>query len=228
MPLIRNSSTEAAAIHIMRFEQPLPPTPSPEPATPPSLTSSALSPSLVADSEGGLIPAPKCSPAEQSGSRWCTQLVADPAGPTSIDSIQARPRASSDSMPCTSTRIRRGDASFPPRIDIRLVENNSTTASGPAGRARTDSDGSLPVRSRTRSIAARPVPTEALQHAVSTGGGIADQRNAVLKFLRVLPTWLPGRSSTMPPSEMTSMVEPSRRMKGEVECIHYGTIDDAG
>ena len=68
-------------------------------------------------------------------------------------------------------------------------------------------------------------------HPVYMAEAKDEQGNAFVKFIRDLPNWLHGRATTAPP-EVTMSVgqdgEDRRRMKGEVVCLHYGTIDDAG
>jgi len=60
-----------------------------------------------------------------------------------------------------------------------------------------------------------------------------EQRGAFMKFIRDLPNMLPGRNSLAAPvpyisPEHLNAKLPRRHQKGEVECLHYGTIDDLG
>ncbi|WWD01539.1 hypothetical protein V866_008484 [Kwoniella sp. B9012] len=75
--------------------------------------------------------------------------------------------------------------------------------------------------------------------AVSTtgveGGGREREsdKNGFIRFLKDLPSWLHRSSSNNPhqPNEITLTIESpveKRWKKGEVRCLHYGTIDDAG
>lgn len=61
-----------------------------------------------------------------------------------------------------------------------------------------------------------------------------EQRNTFMKFIRDLPNIIHGRHSgsagaVQPPSqdEMAKLA-PRKRQKGEVVCLHYGTIDNLG
>lgn len=58
-----------------------------------------------------------------------------------------------------------------------------------------------------------------------------EQRGAFMKFLRDLPNMLPGRTSIAPSAPQSSeehltYQSPRRHQKGEVVCMHYGTVDD--
>lgn len=60
-----------------------------------------------------------------------------------------------------------------------------------------------------------------------------EQRSAFMKFIRNLPDFLHGRNSVSPSNQLSQKVEPvktppRRRQRGEVVCLHYGTIDDQG
>lgn len=60
-----------------------------------------------------------------------------------------------------------------------------------------------------------------------------EQRGAFMKFIRDLPNMIHGRHSVSgavasPRNEGLAEIKPRRRMKGEVVCLHYGTIDDRG
>jgi len=60
-----------------------------------------------------------------------------------------------------------------------------------------------------------------------------EQRGAFMKFIRDLPNMLPGRNSISTPvphlsDEQLGAKLPRRHQKGEVVCLHYGTIDDLG
>jgi hypothetical protein len=60
-----------------------------------------------------------------------------------------------------------------------------------------------------------------------------EQRGAFMKFIRDLPSLLPGRTSIsapvpLVPEEDLSVRLQRRHQKGEVVCLHYGTIDDLG
>ena len=81
--------------------------------------------------------------------------------------------------------------------------------------------------------------TSAPQPNRNTGGGSSqkvdreEQRGAFMKFIRDLPNIIHGRHSVSgaaapPTTEALAEIKPRRRMKGEVVCLHYGTIDDQG
>ncbi|WVQ70227.1 uncharacterized protein L199_008453 [Kwoniella botswanensis] len=67
------------------------------------------------------------------------------------------------------------------------------------------------------------------------GGGREREsdKNGFIRFLKDLPSWLHRSSSNNPhqPNEITLTIESpveKRWKKGEVRCLHYGTIDDVG
>lgn len=72
------------------------------------------------------------------------------------------------------------------------------------------------------------------EHAPQTSTTISDreeQRGAFMKFIRDLPNMLPGRTSIAPLAPPVSEEHlayhlPRRHQRGEVVCMHYGTVDD--
>jgi hypothetical protein len=60
-----------------------------------------------------------------------------------------------------------------------------------------------------------------------------EQHNAFVRFIKDLPNWLHTRSSVVGPvthggEGMLEGEAVRRHLRGEVRCLHYGTIDDAG
>lgn len=78
------------------------------------------------------------------------------------------------------------------------------------------------------------------EHSTASGESLGtgrhdrdEQRSAFMKFIRGLPDFLHGRNSTAAADsaaneEPVKSLPPKRRQKGEVVCMHYGTIDDQG
>ena len=63
--------------------------------------------------------------------------------------------------------------------------------------------------------------------------GHGEDKNAFVKFIKDIPGWLHVRSSPHPepaqlPPPPAPDFGPKRHARGEVVCLHYGTIDDAG
>jgi hypothetical protein len=171
---------------------------------------------------------------------------------TTVPSSPARPTITFELASPNSQRDReRADpANFRPRA------NSDVPAHGPKPPFRqTNSTGNEPVQGAASSLnmhrkvslsPTRQGPRGAgselmLHHAKTEQPALThattsereEQRGAFMKFIRDLPNMLPGRTSVsaaVPPvsDEQISAQLPRRHQKGEVVCLHYGTIDDLG
>jgi hypothetical protein len=114
-------------------------------------------------------------------------------------------------------------------------EGKRSPIKGMAGRMRSGSGLALALRHRTRTVDGTtgslgfPRGSEE-QHENEHEH---EQRNAFVKFLKDLPSWLHVRSAPTGVTGMLPLAEgiqenPKRHLRGEVVCLHYGTIDDAG
>lgn len=171
------------------------------------------------------------------------KITFDPALPAHADrssqntTIFGRPRANSDNVASSSiSAIKRSLSSS----SNRAILNDSPprrigqrSSSGGSLKIITDARATEPP-SRTNST---PFVRPAAPQHLSTGQinlHTHEDRNSIVKFFKEIPTWLHARSishaepapSLRPPQP--DFAGPKRHLKGEVECLHYGTIDDNG
>jgi hypothetical protein len=155
------------------------------------------------------------------------KITFDPALSTLTDrGLTSRPRSSSEiASSAPNPSIKRLDHDLrgsPPR--------NQTLESSPPISNRRLSGGSLRLRSRNRTV-----DTSDFKDKDTNNDHPPEEKekekNALLKFLKDLPHWLHRSGSVHVPQSVEIQVgdtEDRRRLKGEVVCLHYGTIDDAG
>jgi hypothetical protein len=175
------------------------------------------------------------------------KITFDPALPADADRSEvptSRRRANSASVPgglgaSSKTLMKRSlSASSNHGFTTSSISKaDQISASAPQ---RSTSGGSLSRRTKTLEVdpsppMARPPPPS----HISTGSvpGVhahhTEDRNSFVKFIKDLPGWLHVRSTphhdvTELPVPQSPVVRPRRHQRGEVECLHYGTIDDAG
>lgn len=176
------------------------------------------------------------------------KITFDPALPADGDrasqpttTVFGRPRANSDSVPIsTVSAIKRSLSSS---SNTAIVHGDT-----PPRRIgqRSSSGGSLKLVPRTRSVdspptvhttsLARPAAPQHLstgQLSMNSHTHSHEDRNSIVRFFKDIPGWLHARSAshlepgpTLRPPQ-PEFAGPKRHLKGEVECLHYGTIDDA-
>jgi hypothetical protein len=147
------------------------------------------------------------------------------------DSGKFRPRANSD-VPANG-----------PKPPFRQTNSAGNDIPSPA-HVSTGASSSLNMYRRTSHSPSKPRPSDPdlmLHHARTEHIPVnsvhspdrEEQRGAFMKFIRDLPNMLPGRTSMMPSASAPAATEehlhyemPRRHLKGEVVCLHYGTVDD--
>lgn len=154
---------------------------------------------------------------------------ADPSGstqpsddrPARSHSLKFRPRANSDNVK-------------PPFRQYNSAGDGQTpTMRNPGVGRKTSLQTSSPTKSHPR----QPNADLALQHTKTEHADEQQQRGAFMKFIRDLPNIIQGhghghgRNSVVSPDQLRAATAPPpplppRRKKGEVVCLHYGTIDD--
>jgi hypothetical protein len=143
------------------------------------------------------------------------------------DLVNFRPRANSD-VPAHG-----------PKPPFRQSNSAGNEASTP------HTSSSLGIHRKSSHSPPRPRPSEDLllhhsksENTPSTSTSTThvdreEQRGAFMKFIRDLPNMLPGRNVLSAPipyvsNEQLNAKLPRKHQKGEVVCLHYGTIDDLG
>jgi len=224
--------------------RPLPPTLHPDPATRHLLAVSDRLPPNHEDDADGLIPAPKRPSSHHSvgSSSLLVRIRSSSDSNHRLDDEQ--PMISNNPGPLRSTSepsgYPQGGTPRRPRQKFEclhsphgrsiLAETSSSNqntdvisgdllpTAGPSGRLRQTSGGSLRIPDGTWTVKPIPIPVGPLYHSAATGGVAHDGReNAVFRFLRDLPTWLPRRSSLTAPDESITgegAGEVKQRMKG--------------
>ncbi len=222
-----------------------------------SPTSSSSSIERRRDHDGGSIPAPKRPPSpgssemfnvdiqsrsaqtarhhladelvNQSSQLAQPQITLAAASPMDLDHLLVLPRSDIGRLATGPN----SSGTNPPGINASVTIDGTPPASGLSESSRKLPGGSLLLQSRTRTVPSSvAIPIEALQHSISSVEPTRqDPENTFVRFWRDLPSWLNARPSC-PPSKAAVLSsardEGQRRMKGEVVCLHYGTIDDAG
>lgn len=175
------------------------------------------------------------------------KITFDPALPADADRSEiptSRRRANSASIPgeagiSSKTLMKRSlSASSHHGIVLgSLPTDDRTTEPKPQ---RSTSGGSLSRRTKTLEVdpsppMARPPPPSHISTGSVPGvqGHHTEDRNSFVKFIKDLPGWLhvrstPHHETAELPVPSSPFVRPRRHQHGEVECLHYGTIDDAG
>ena len=249
---IRTTSIDSTVSPI-RVDRPLPPTLPPEQTLTPSAASLGTTTAHVLPQ--GLIPEPRRSVNRHamypSGSETHMQATSTAHHHLADEDIPhpsapAKPQLTSDlarPVPTASSYSRdwsdgdgaeanRMSPTGPSLIPTHLIVNRGLPVSGPSSASPHTSGGSLSFRKRTSTLEASEAASEPPHHSLPSGAINKDEQNsAIRQFFRDLPNWLPGRSSMLMtgsslPNEAKS--ERRRRMKGEIVCLHYGTLDDAG
>lgn len=168
-----------------------------------------------------------------------------------------RKRANSEGYPSgAKPSLMRSSPSFPPRSSIPDVipspsqtgvtgrSNSISTTDGPSSQDPRDpgqgtghthaaggAGGYWRHRTKTIDVAASSADPDET-HLDSRDKD--EQHNAFVRFIKDLPNWLHTRSSVVgpvTPGGEDGMLEGEavkRHLRGEVRCLHYGTIDDAG
>lgn len=141
------------------------------------------------------------------------------------DLVNFRPRANSD-VPAHG-----------PKPPFRQHNSAGNETSSP------HTSSSLGIHRKSSHSPSRPIPPDdlILHHSKSENTPITstthvdreEQRGAFMKFIRDLPNMLPGRNAISSPipyvsDEHLNAKLPRKHQKGEVVCLHYGTIDDLG
>ncbi|ORX39732.1 hypothetical protein BD324DRAFT_606986 [Kockovaella imperatae] len=213
--------------------------------SPPADPKVTFDPALAADRDRGMATA--------VGSMYRRRANSDsvPVGMTSPLSLEPDKEASSPSLRFDTSAAQPIRRLSLPRHTSR--HNSYDQAKGvpkaPTETTRRTSGGSLRMRSRTRTldsvtststaISSRITPHNLFRGSTSgandRGDDAQDDSNAFVKFLRdiqSLPNWLHRGSVVTPVSPVVAPVvedvKPARHQHGEVVCMHYGTIDDAG
>jgi hypothetical protein len=214
------------------------------------------SPSLGAIFDGGVsIPPPRPPLPRPSPPRALTQRSRSPTLSRhpltdfqTVDTSPARSRVTYDSAASASSDRRPASESngIPPDAPVsseHLRNGNRSTSAFPRRaqttepsplRLRRDSSSSSSFRApfRHRTIDADAAPSES--KPLPDRRDKETEKSALAKFLKDLPHWLHVRSSSGgAPDDAEHAIKTAheggrRRMKGEVVCLHYGTIDDAG
>ncbi|ORY22769.1 hypothetical protein BCR39DRAFT_550917 [Naematelia encephala] len=241
--LTRSATIEPAQVDRVRISSPLPPTPPPEPEPEPLVASPDASTELFkTPSNDGLVPAPRprkpplaphlvTRARSGSGPRHPLTdatsvppsppaeplMTFDAASPATVDrapTSNLRPRSNSDTVPPNPRTILKSSPSFPPRSVTSGEKLHHTPPP-----SHTQSSKTVPTRRSQTTFAEEPVRSP--PH---------DDKNAFMAFIRGLPHLLHHKSSTMlpPQSPSTGHLQQRRHQQGEVVCLHYGTIDDAG
>jgi len=195
--------------------------------TPPRLRSSGSTPRArhLSTDQSTVPPSPPAKPATS-----CKQAVPVPSGPFPPDE-EPRRRANSD-VPTSST-----NPLGTPRIDKSLTSNEAPVpnpyVSPFAGRTRQSSGGSL--RLKQRDVLSGPEQISAggtisYQPRVSVDLPRENQHNAFVRFWRDLPNFLhrPNVAVAVEAALAQGTRGARHHLQGEVVCLHYGTIDDAG
>lgn len=173
----------------------------------------------------------------QSGSPARPRITIDAASSPSTDRL-SRPRANSESTPgITSLHDKLSTASpvslHAPGMPVRRLTGeparavHTDNALNEPLPMRREHSGPLSLKHRSRTMTMHPGQSADKDDNRTT--------NAFARFFQDIPNWLHrNHSPAISPSEETarSVLEqqdvPKRHMKGEVVCLHYGTIDDAG
>jgi hypothetical protein len=165
------------------------------------------------------------------------KITFDPALPRDADrpgSVQPRPRANSDSIPNEMSKIKRTFSS----------SSNTARVSPPrAGELRRSSGGSPRATAQIPTadlpnlspVARRPSnPNQLSSRSIGSSHHSAEHRSSFVSFFRDLPGLLHVKSSPnhdseeLPGRHEADEFRTRRHYRGEVACLHYGTIDDAG
>lgn len=186
------------------------------------------------------------------------KITFDPALPADADRSEVlnnRPRANSDGQHRGTTPRALSSSSDYAALVSPIRGNAHRRSSGSLLRAKSEmtladlpTSTGLPTATNTnasaptQSLAPRPAlgqyglasaTTTGRHHRLSAGNVHSEDKNAFVKFIKEIPGWLHAKSSpnhetvplAPPPAEL---FKPRRHAKGEVVCLHYGTIDDAG
>ena len=190
--------------------------------------------------------APQASPPAFPKITFDSALPADADRSTLPDS---RPRANSDSvqLPRQESEPKRslstsssGPNIFRSRSGSGPTQPNHVKLGGPR---RSSGGSSTRMRSRTKTLdSVSNLPNHRQSNHGYSGltilgheDGSAEDKNAFVKFIKDLPGWLHARTMSVHPPEVLPTenglgpgLKPRRHFRGEVECLHYGTIDDLG
>lgn len=149
---------------------------------------------------------PASSPSKDRLSRQRANSDTTHIGTISREMLHA-PMAVATSRSAASSTV---PSPMPSRIDLK---RGSSSASR-------NSSGPLSFKDRSRTLSLRPSATQDGEKEES-GGGFA-------RFLRDLLHRGSAPEAPLPPVEVPDPIKPRRHMRGEVVCLDYGTIDDAG
>ena len=148
------------------------------------------------------------------------QLAFHLARPAPVDNSYSEDLSDASNMDSNLVPPIMGFATCPPRFQQ------------PSSAFRRNSGGSLSLRWRTHAIEPPDASAGLPQNSLPNENVVKDeQNNTIRQFLRDLPNWLSGRSSTLMAGSslpVEAKNDHGRRMKGEIVCLHYGSLDDAG